>query len=89
MVRNDYLGLASDDFDRKVVQVAKSKGAFFATGLNANTEFSQASRDQVAVKTGNFDAKMRKAGLLSGGRGFQTESGVGKLEPHTSRIAVG
>jgi hypothetical protein len=69
MVRNDYS--ARHEFDWKVVQVAKSKGAFFAAGLNANAEFSQASRNQVAVKPGNLDAKMRKAGLLPDGRGFQ------------------
>ena len=93
MVRNDYpggvlAGSARDDFDRKVVQVAKSKGAFFAAGLNANAEFSQASRDHVAVKPSNLDAKMRKAGLLPVGRGFEAEPGFGKFEPHTPRIAV-
>jgi hypothetical protein len=89
MILNDHPVSAGDNFDRKVVQVAKSKRAFFAAGLNANTEFSQSSRDQIAVKPGDPDAKMRKSGLLPGGRAFQAEPGVGKFEPHTPRIAVG
>jgi hypothetical protein len=88
MIRSDYPGSAGDDFNREVVQVAKSKSAFFAAGVNTNTEFSQSGRHQVAVKPGDLDAKMRKAGLLSGGRGFETEPGVGKFEPHSPRIAI-
>ena len=87
MIRNDYPS-ASDDFDRKVVEVAKSKAAFFAAGLNANTEFSKPSCNQAAVKPSNLDGEMRKARLLPGGRGFQAELGVSKFEPHTPRIAV-
>jgi hypothetical protein len=57
MIRNDYPS-AGDYFDRKVVQVMKSKAAFFATRLNANTEFFKASRDQRAVKSSNLDSEM-------------------------------
>src|SRR5665213_1876638 len=69
MIRNDYPS-ASDHFDRKDVGVAKSKAAFFASGLNANTELSKASRDRGAVKPSNLDGEMRKARLLPSGRGF-------------------
>jgi hypothetical protein len=57
MIRSDYPS-ASDDFDRKVVEVAKSKAAFFTDGLNANTEFSKAVRNRRSVKPSNLDCKM-------------------------------
>ena len=40
------------------MEIAESKATFFTAGLNANTEFSKAIRDQAAVKPSNLDGEM-------------------------------
>jgi len=81
-----FLDSSGDDFHRKVVQVAKSEGAFFATCFNFDTELLKARSGHRAVKPCDLDAEMRKAGSLTSGRGLQAEPRVSELEPHTLLI---